>query len=42
MKSFLAKNWLLIVLPIIVMAIVIAVILALGDSDPSSGFQYGL
>jgi hypothetical protein len=42
MKSFLAKNWVLIVLPIIVMAIAIAAILALGESDPSGGFQYGL
>jgi hypothetical protein len=42
MKSFLAKNWLLIVLPMVIVALAIAALLALGDSDPSAGFQYGL
>lgn len=42
MKSFLAKNWLLIVLPMLIVAIAIAALIALGGSDPNEGFQYGL
>jgi len=42
MKSFLAKNWVLIVIPMLIVAIAIAVLLALGGSDPDAGFQYGL
>jgi hypothetical protein len=42
MKSFLAKNWLFIVLPLIAMAIAIALILVFGGSDPNTAFQYGI
>ena len=42
MKSFLAKNWLLIGIPVVVIAILVALILTLGGSDPDDGFQYGL
>jgi hypothetical protein len=42
MKSFLAKNWLFIVVPLIAMAIAIAVILSLGGSDSGAEFQYGM
>ena len=42
MKSFLAKNWVLIVLPMIIVAIAIAALLMLGGGDPNEAFQYGL
>lgn len=40
MKAFLARNWRLIAIPIIVVLIVIALILALESGDPEAGFQY--
>jgi hypothetical protein len=42
MKAFLAKNWLLIVLPMVIVALAIAALLMLGGADPNEGFQYGL
>ncbi len=42
MKSFLAKHWLLIVLPLAVIAIAAAIILSTSDPDPAATFNYGM
>ncbi|MEZ6017072.1 MAG: hypothetical protein R3F49_18290 [Planctomycetota bacterium] len=42
MKTFFAKNWPFILIPMLIVAIAIAVIHGLADNDPSEGFQYGM
>ena len=40
MKIFLAQNWRLIVIPVIVVVAVVAVVLLLESGDLEAGFQY--
>ncbi|MEM9801891.1 MAG: hypothetical protein AAGA20_16310 [Planctomycetota bacterium] len=42
MKSFLARNWPFIVIPIVIVLIFVAVILFMEDGDPEAGFSYPL
>ena len=42
MKTLLADNWRLIVIPVIVVVAVIAVVLFLENGDLEAGFQYPL
>jgi len=42
MKPFLAKHWLLVVLPLVVIALAVAVILSLQGPEPGTTFDYGM
>ncbi len=42
MGNFLKENWIWIVAPVITVIVVVAVILIMGESDPSADFVYNL